>query len=400
MQYWKVACIVLLTSVVLLGGMAANAQERRIQATQDAQATTGLEAVAGALGAGEMLIKVSADGIPTILVKDNVCGECNITLDHALDDDIYKVDFFGSIEDLLEDTTGRTIDSLTDMFIVFESGVSEELFHSYRAVFRRYKAYWLDCCSKAQGYSCCPNTLNTYFHWENALPASVDLTDLLHDFTDRIHVVKTRTVNAIEALVISDGSLDDFRFAEEQEEEKPSFLKWLFGLFSRDRSQEPPSLTRWLQSKLPPDRVHSLDLVVLPDEQVQLTSDEDDWSLSATSIVLAIAVYDAPDANAAAIKAAVERSILQAVSERQENPLVVLFVVPNPSTAMIDPGLSIQAASVIEQGTVFVSATSQHADLLKETLNTLLSIDLHGGSVTVDSLTDILRPLGLLAFVF
>ena len=401
MQYWRATCIILLISVVLQGSMAANAQERRIQAVQETEATqlTELGVAAGALGTGEMLILVNKNGTPTILVKDSVCGECNIMWDHLLDDDIYKVDFFGAIEDLLGETTGRRIESLTDIFVIFESGVSEEIALNYRTVFRRYTAL-LSCCSEAQSYSCCPSTLNTYFQWENALAATVD-TNPVVDFTDLVHVVKARIVTSIKAIVVSDGSLDNFSFGDpEPEKENPSFLEWLFGLFTRNRNQDPPSLVGWLRGKLPSSHIHSLDLDVLANGETLVTSEEPAWALSPSSIVLAIAVYDAPDANAPAIKAAVERAILQAVGDRQDDPLIMLFVVPDPSTAMIEPGLSTQVAFITETGTVFVSATSQHADLLKETLDTLLGMDLRGGSVTVDSLTDILRPLGLLAYIF
>jgi len=380
--------VVLFLGLALLACVATYAQERRMR--EEAQSSE-FDAVAAVLDPGQMLLWVGVDGTD-VVASGAVCGAFDITWDRIQDDEVYREDVFGPLEALLEAKTGRTLESLTDILVVFESGVPEQIILNYRLVFRRYKVYWLDCCSKSQGYSCCPNTLDPYFVYNASIASLVDVADLVHAATER-------TISSIEAIVVSDGSLDDFSFEESHaDEDRPSFFEWLAGLLKRKKDREQPSLIRWLETQLPSEQIHTFELSMGASNDAVIRPNEE-CALLPTSLVLAIAVYDASEVGLA--NAAVENAILQAIGDLQDDPLVVLFLIPDPREATVAPGLAAAPTdSFVGTGTVYVSATSQHVEVLRETLATLLELTESECAVTVDMLTDALRSLGLIAHVF
>lgn len=389
MRYRSAAMAVMLIAAVVVIGALAPVQARRILATSDPN-----EALAGALEPGEMLILVGEDGSAEVLVDGVVCGEWEAPLQDVLDE-AYALRIFGSLDELISEKADRTTANLTDIIVVFEPGVATRVVDQYQQVFRRYKAFYCqscDCCTPSRGYSCCPNKLDAYFLYDWGAASSVAV-----DFADRVHSAKARSVTTIEAVVVADQSLRDLEVGE-SEEGGFSLSDWVGGLFGK-KADEEPSLLRWLREELPSSQVHSLDLQTSADGAVQVVPDQEAWSLCPTSIVFAVAVYEESGTAPADRKAAIEAAVLRAIAERQEDMVVMLFLVPDPVSATLASGLSAEGLAAVSKGVVFAPASEQGADLLKESLDTLKEVLAEYGTATVEHLTDRLRPLGLIAFV-
>lgn len=349
--------------------------------------TAQFEQLASSLNDGEIIVWVPADGTPSLVVRGTYCGEIALVPDRFSDSETYKAEFFGPLDEKLREKAGKSIDQITDLFVFFEPGISEEAVLKYRAVFRRYRVHCINCCDKSSGYSCCPITLDTWFV-ETSFDQAVER---MNEF----HALEISEVNQVEVVVVSDGSLEKLELEDDEEESKPfSFLEWLMSLFAPRPEHEAPSLVRWLERELPHAPIHRLELTVSPEGGTTLAPRNPNWTILPDSLVLLIVVFDAPEEHTLAVRAAVEEAALQELARHQEDPLVILLTFPDPTSATVAPSLIDHPFTVMQQGTVFVSATEQPADLLADTVHAVQE----ALPTSVGALVDTLRPLGLLSY--
>lgn len=296
--------------------------------------------MARALNLGEVVLRVMSTGAADVIAVGKYCGTISLA-SARLSEEAYRQEFFAQLDGLLKGQTGLGIREFTDLFLFFDSNVSEDEVARHRSVFRREKAYYYNCCTEEHAYACCSSSISPWL-----LRVPVDPPPNWGEIIRCIQALKVYEIARINVLVVSDGGLHDF------------------GELGGQRRLGSATLVAWLSDFEGVGAVQELRLVVRSGA-VSLEGTRPVWLGRHNAITIVILAYDR--SRYGTLADGVEQAVLDAVAGGEVIPLILLAF-PEPKVDTVSQSLLTEPLRPLSGGVVLVSAVAQPGKVLEEAL--------------------------------
>ena len=382
----------LLTFLTLSAFAQGGEAERHIRELSQQALLEHFKPLANNLKEGELVLWVKANDTVVVVAHGQALGEVRIPIQELVSSKSFPATFFNPIDDLLQKKLGKNIAEITDIYLLFEAGVTKATIYDYQRTFYHQKIYYCqscNCCTKEHGYQCCPRTIDMwYVPW--GITGDDKGMNSAANALAKLHSVSSSVVSNLLPIVVADKSLNDWGWIDGTQ----SLWDWLLSLIGL-QGKTPP-LIQWLHKEFPTTPVVQYDVSYTATQDVQITLQNTKPPLLPNTIVLLIVIVDPPTKTDAERNLILTKVLVKSIEDILINRLgskIILFATAHPTAASWDvvSGLDIKQSTTDmliwrSPGPQPAKRLAEVADLLKKDLATQSGLVVHDFSLKLQLL--------------